>query len=230
MNAQELLRAGHLDEAITALGAELREQPSDARRRTFLFELLCLAGNYDRAEKQLDILAEDADSGRDATMFYRLLLSAERLRQSMADSGDYPATGGDSGPGTWNGTPFTRLEDADPRQYSHFEFITAGGYHRISLADVVSVEMSAPAKLRDLIWSPARARFRQRPDEIVDILIPVLTPGAFRHSDPQVRLGRKTVWEQQNGIEVPCGQRLFQADDEVQPVLELRNLTLGAAA
>jgi type VI secretion system protein ImpE len=226
MNAQELLQAGRLDEAIAALGAELREQPSDARRRMFLFELLCLAGNYDRAEKQLDILAEDDPSKRQRAMFYTLVLSAERLRQSMAASGDYPQTGGDSGPGSWNGTRFTRLEDTDPRQYSHFEFITAAGYHRIPMAEVASVEMDAPARLRDLIWSPARMRFRQRPDDTVDALIPVLTAGAFKHVDPQVRLGRVTVWEQQDGIEVPCGQRMFQADDTVWPVLELRNLTL----
>lgn len=226
MNAQELLRAGQLDEAITALGTELREHPSDARRRMFLFELLCLAGNYDRAEKQLGILAEEDASSRQRAMFYTLVLSAERLRQSMAAAGDYPQTGGDSGPGTWNGTPFARLEDTDPRQYSHFEFITAGGYHRIPLAEVASVEMEAPGRLRDLIWSPARVHFRQRPDEMVEALIPALTPGAFHHADPQVRLGRMTVWEQQDGVDVPCGQRMFQADDAVYPVLELRHLTL----
>ncbi len=41
MKAQELFQAGKLDEAVQALGAELRDNPADARRRTFLFELLC---------------------------------------------------------------------------------------------------------------------------------------------------------------------------------------------
>jgi type VI secretion system protein ImpE len=230
MKPQELLQAGHLDEAIAALGSELREQPSDAQRRMFLFELLCFVGNYDRAEKQLGILEEHPDTSRETAMYYRMVLAAERLRQSLAESGDYPATGGDSGPGTWNGTPFTRLEDADPRQPSHFEFITTGGYHRIPLPDLLSVEMNAPARLRDLIWSPAQARFRQRPDQPVDVLIPVLTPGAFRHPDPLVRLGRMTVWERRNDVDVPCGQRLFQADDTEWAVLDLRELKLDGTA
>jgi type VI secretion system protein ImpE len=38
MKAQELFQAGKLDEAVQALGAELRENPADAKRRTFLFE------------------------------------------------------------------------------------------------------------------------------------------------------------------------------------------------
>jgi type VI secretion system protein ImpE len=49
MNAAELYREGRLDEAIEALGQALRDSPEDTRRRTFLFELLCFAGNYDRA-------------------------------------------------------------------------------------------------------------------------------------------------------------------------------------
>ena len=55
--ARELYAAGRLDSAIETLGAELRSNPLDAQRRTFLFELLTFAGQYERAEKQLDVLA-----------------------------------------------------------------------------------------------------------------------------------------------------------------------------
>ena len=58
MTARELYQAGKLDEAVQALIAELRDNPGDTKRRTFLFELLCFAGNFDRAEKQLDILSQ----------------------------------------------------------------------------------------------------------------------------------------------------------------------------
>lgn len=51
MQARTLYEAGQLEEAIAALGADLRGDPTDLRRRTFLFELLCFAGEYDRAEK-----------------------------------------------------------------------------------------------------------------------------------------------------------------------------------
>ena len=58
MNPQLLLKEGRLGEAIEATGAQLRDDPSNARLRTFLFELLCFAGDYDRAEKHLKILGE----------------------------------------------------------------------------------------------------------------------------------------------------------------------------
>ena len=51
MTAQSLFKAGRLGDAIGALSAELRDNPTDAQRRTFLFELLCFAGSFDRAEQ-----------------------------------------------------------------------------------------------------------------------------------------------------------------------------------
>jgi type VI secretion system protein ImpE len=49
MNARELFQAGKLTEAVQALVAEVRDNPTDPKRRTFLFELLCFAGDYDRS-------------------------------------------------------------------------------------------------------------------------------------------------------------------------------------
>ena len=100
MKAQELFQAGKLDEAVQALGAELRDNPADARRRTFLFELLCFAGEYQRAEKHLDVLASDGRAAEMGTMLYRAALHAERIRQAIFEQKDYPPTGPDSrGPG-----------------------------------------------------------------------------------------------------------------------------------
>ena len=57
MTARELYKAGKLKEAIAALNLEVRDNPTDVQRRTFLFELLAFAGDYDRAEKQLGVLS-----------------------------------------------------------------------------------------------------------------------------------------------------------------------------
>jgi type VI secretion system protein ImpE len=85
--ARELFEAGKLNQAIEALGAELRDNPSDAQRRTFLFELLCFSGNWDRADKQLEILAGSDPSGtkdrRLGALLYRAAITAERTRQEM---------------------------------------------------------------------------------------------------------------------------------------------------
>ena len=57
VTAKELFAAGKLREAEKRLTAHLREHPADTAQCVFLFELLCFAGEYARAEKQLGVLA-----------------------------------------------------------------------------------------------------------------------------------------------------------------------------
>ena len=61
----------------------MREQPADARARTFLFELLCFAGEFERARKQLSALAQDANDTRLGVTFYLAALTAEIDRQAF---------------------------------------------------------------------------------------------------------------------------------------------------
>ena len=66
--------------------------------------------------------------------------------------------------------------------------------------------------------------------ELGEVLLPVLTPFAGQHSDPAVRLGRATVWEEtDDGETVPVGQKILLADDEEWPILELRNIQIAIA-
>src|SRR5262249_30863514 len=108
MTARELYQAGKLDEAVLALNGELRNHPDDVKRRTFLFELLCFAGNFDRAEKQLDILAQGSPEAMTGALMYRAALAAERSRREMFEKKEYPTEGSvvrEPG-GSLNGTPF----------------------------------------------------------------------------------------------------------------------------
>jgi len=112
MNPQELFRAGRLTDAIKALSAELRDNPTDVRRRTFLFELLCFAGEYERADKQLEVLAQAGPQSEMGVLLYRSALFAERQRQDVFERGEFPsaqATDDDSPSrgGTANGKSFT---------------------------------------------------------------------------------------------------------------------------
>ena len=90
MNSRQLFDAGKLNAAIEALGSELRDNPTDTQRRTFLFELLCFAGNYDRAEKQLDILASGGPDAGMGVLLYRSALHAERVRADMFRKQTFP--------------------------------------------------------------------------------------------------------------------------------------------
>src|SRR5271154_5325888 len=199
MTAQQLLQAGKLDETIQAISAEVRDNPQDIKRRTFLFELLCFAGEYDRAEKQLNVLADTNNQALAGTLLYRSALHAERTRQEMFLKRDLPQVDANAAPtsGTWNGEPFTDLRDADPRIGANLEVFIAGSYPWIPLHYMRHLEIEKPETLRDLIW--ARARIETSPafrlQDLGEVLIPVLAPLSSRHSDESVQLGRTTVWE-----------------------------------
>ena len=230
MTPRDLLQAGRLDEAIEALGAEVRDNPSDKTRRTFLFELLCFAGKYDRAEKQLAVIGEGSKEAEMGSLLYYSALHAERMRQQMFEAKTYPMTTASSiVSGTLNGRPFTSLVDADPRIGGRLELFAAGQYTWIPFEHIESVRMLPPKKLRDLLWAPAIVRTGPtfRGTELGEVLIPAIAPLTWRHADGAVRLGRVTEWEIiDDDQEAPIGQKLLLADGEEVPILELRELTI----
>lgn len=234
MSARELFQAGKLNEAIEALGVEVRDNPTDAKRRTFLFELLCFKGDYTRAEKHLNILADATKDSRVGAMLYFSALHAERLRQDLFEKKEYPvmpASTEDRG-GTINGQPFEALEDADPRIGPRLEIFAAGAYLWIPFEHIESIEMEAPKRLRDLLWAPALVRtgpkFKEK--ELGEVLLPVLAPFSWRSADDNVKLGRSTVWEETDGASYPFGQRIFSVDGEDIPLLEIRKIEFAPAA
>jgi type VI secretion system protein ImpE len=234
MGAKELFQAGKLDEAVQALGAEVRDNPTDVRRRTFLFELLCFQGQYERAEKHLNVLADASPDARMGALVYFSALHAERLRQEMFQKKEYPDTpalANERG-GTLNGEPFESFADADPRIGARLEVYAAGAYLWIPLAHVETVEMEAPKRLRDLLWIPALVRTGPafRGVELGEVLLPVLAPFSFQHPDDSVRLGRATDWDDSGGVAVPFGQRIFEVDGNGVPILEVRKLEFTPAA
>jgi type VI secretion system protein ImpE len=234
MDAVALYRAGQLKPAITALGEELKKQPLDARRRTMLFELLCFAGEYDRAERQLDMLADSSKEAIAGILVYKAALHAERIRQEMFASGTFPSNPPrPSGPGAVNGTPLSSFTDVDPRIGPHLEVFIAGSYTWIPLEYVASLVIEAPTRLRDLIWASARLEVTPafRLQELGEVLLPVLSPLSWKHEDDAVRLGSKTVWEEDERFgSLPLGQKIFVADDEEIALLEVRTLTLEHSA
>jgi type VI secretion system protein ImpE len=234
MTAGQLFQAGKLDQAVQALGAELRDNPGDVQRRTFLFELLCFAGAYDRAEKHLDVLAQGGKDAQLGALLYEGALHAERTRAELFQKREYPKPAGESTApltGTLNGQPFESFEDADPRIGARLEVYAAGQYLWLPLEHIASIEMEAPKRLRDLLWSPALVRtgpaFQGR--ELGEVLIPALTPLSFLNADDAVRLGRMTVWQEiEDGGVAPAGQKMFLVDDEEFAFLELRQLEFHA--
>jgi type VI secretion system protein ImpE len=236
MDSQQLFRAGRLADALKALSTEVRDNPTDVRRRTFLFELLCFAGDYERADKQLEVLGQAGPSSELGVLLYRSALYAERQRQDLFTRGEYPKLPDSPAPaltGTFNGKPFNLFSDADPRIGARLELFAAGNYLWLPLEHVASIQIEPPKRLRDLLWTPAAVRTSPsfKGAELGEVMLPVLAPFSWQHSDEAVRLGRATVWEKREGYpeEVPFGQKMWLVDDEEIPFLELRSLEFSTA-
>jgi type VI secretion system protein ImpE len=235
MNAQLLYQNGQLRQAIDSLSAALRDDPTAVRQRTFLFELLCFAGEYERAEKQLNLIASSGPDAEMGSLLYRSALHAERLRQEMflAQVPVAQSQPSDALSGKLNDQAFSRLSDADPRIGARLEVFVAGQYSWIPFDQIASITASPPQRLRDLLWIPAVVR--PGPDykdvELGEVLIPALTPLAWQHEDEEVRLGRMTDWEElPDGTVVPVGLKLLEIDGELVPILELRELEITPAS
>lgn len=235
MTAEQLFRAGKLSEAISALNSHLRDNPADLKGRTFLFELLCFSGDYDRAEKQLTILEEEGKKESFlGTVLYRAALNAEKTRQQMFEGKTYPrqAVNGAAAPsvkGKLNGKEFTTLSDADPRIAEKLEVFAAGDYMWISFHDISWIKIEPPKKLRDLLWMPANLitgpSFRSK--DLGEVLLPAVSPLSWQHPDDEVRLGRVSEWsEDESGEVTPFGCKNLLVDGEEISFLEIRDLEI----
>lgn len=233
MTAKQLFQAGKVAEAIQALNAAVRDNPTDTKSRTFLFELLCFAGEYDRAEKQLNFLAQDNKQAGLGGVLYLSALHAERLRQDLFQKKDFPAGEPEGGPfaGTLNGKPFASIEDADPRIGPRLEVFAAGAYLWIPYIHIEYIELQEPKRLRDLLWIPALVRTGPtfKGVEMGEVLMPVISPFSAKSPDGEIQLGRKTEWaEGEDGTVYPLGQKVLLVDDEEVPILEARKIEFAA--
>lgn len=234
MTARELLNAGKVREAESALSAALRQNPNDVAHRTFLFELLCFSGQYDRAEKQLGVLAQGGKETEMGAVLYYSALHAEKMRHSMFEKQEFPkAAAAPSPAGTLNGKPFQSIADADPEVGGRLEVYAAGAYLWIPFQHIASVNIEPPKKLRDTLWTPAYvltgASFQGT--DIGQVIIPAIYPFSWKSDDQSVWLGRSTEWvADDEGHDFPIGQKTFIVDGEEVPLLEIRSLEFASDA
>jgi type VI secretion system protein ImpE len=83
VNASDYFQAGQLDAATSGALAEVKANPADVPRRCFLSDLLCFAGDLDRADKQLEAAAQfGSPHGKDIVL-RRQLVRAEKARRQV---------------------------------------------------------------------------------------------------------------------------------------------------
>ena len=81
--ADDRLRQGDLDGARRALVESVRRDPGDARTRLFLFSLLALCGEWDKAFTQLKTVAQLSPEAQMLSVVYGQAIDAERERAAV---------------------------------------------------------------------------------------------------------------------------------------------------
>ncbi|WP_169151687.1 type VI secretion system accessory protein TagJ [Azoarcus sp. TTM-91] len=82
-DAEASLRAGDPDAALARLQAAVRSQPGNAKLRVFLFQLLAVLGQWERALNQLNVATELDASTLAMAQMYRETLRCELLRNEV---------------------------------------------------------------------------------------------------------------------------------------------------
>jgi type VI secretion system protein ImpE len=89
-SASDSFKSGKLSEAVSTALEQVRNAPTDRAKRMFLAELLCFAGDLERADNQLNVLFQpDAPELMVLTLF-RQLLRGETARREVFTQGRVP--------------------------------------------------------------------------------------------------------------------------------------------
>jgi len=83
MKAAELVQAGRLNEALTVLQGEIRQNPADPKLRIFLFQLNCVFGRLDKALTQLQVVASLNAETMLLAQIFRPVIACELLRREV---------------------------------------------------------------------------------------------------------------------------------------------------
>lgn len=91
MNEAKLqLDNGDLKAAMDAALQTVKANPTDRAARTFLFELSCFTGDWERAERQLEVVGHQDANAMIGSLIYRQNFKAERDRAGFFDKGLKP--------------------------------------------------------------------------------------------------------------------------------------------
>ena len=108
--AQSSIAAGNLTDALAELQASVREDPSNPALRTFLFQLLAVTGDYQRALTQLNVAADLDPDALLMAQAYRELIQCEVFRSSVFNGVQSPLVLGE--PSAWMGQLISALAPA----------------------------------------------------------------------------------------------------------------------
>jgi type VI secretion system protein ImpE len=251
MDVKMLVNGGLLGEVVDRLNYQ--EDNGSAHPRTFLFELLCLLGEWDLADKQLNVLAIQTQKPHADIMTSRNMVQAERHRRQVLSGAADPhfliapppyvtvhlealrmlregrlddavATlkcAEDEWlrrPGSMGDHAFQSFRDADAFLGPVLEVIT-DRYIWLPYEQIKRLEISAPRRLRDLLWIPVGLETVDGRTE--EVCVPVHYARSCEHSSNHVALGRGGDLRVKDG---DVGLRQFMVDGKKRALLDIREV------
>lgn len=143
-----------------------------------------------------------------------LAKSADQRSDVLASHGEQPAA------------PF---QDCDDVLAPVLELIVLRDYVWVPLEQIRELEIMKPERPRDLIWIPVRLVLQDESQRRG--YMPVMYPGTHQHPDDEIKLGRKTDWQETDGGPVRgVGQKMFLHGDDAVSLLELNELKFGSVS
>jgi type VI secretion system protein ImpE len=116
MEPGELLKQGRIEEALSSLQEQVRAKPADAKLRVFLFQLLAVMGDWDRAMTQLNVAAEMDPDTLLMAQVCRPALNCEALRTDIFAGRRAPLVFGE--PAEWVGWMIQANQHAAQGEYT----------------------------------------------------------------------------------------------------------------
>ncbi len=154
-------------------------------------------------------------------------LRADALEAAPATSGTIATAGADGDAG--EPVAFEWIADADSRLGPLLEVIVDGRYYWVPFENIATIEIEAPADLRDLVWAPVDLTWSNGGATVG--LIPVRYAGSETDADDAIRMARKSEWlERAGGAWIGRGQRVLTTDAADYPLLEVRRVELATRA
>jgi type VI secretion system protein ImpE len=101
MKAEELLQAGRVEESLASLQEAVRNDAADPRLRVFLFQTLCVMGQWKRALTQLDVLSGMGSEHMMLARIFEPVVRCELLREQVFAGKNTPIVFGEPQP--WMG-------------------------------------------------------------------------------------------------------------------------------
>lgn len=95
MSAEQLLKAGQLDEALAEIKQQIRKDAANPKLRVFLFQLMAVEGDWDRALTQLNVAGDMDPLTLPMVQTYREAMSCELLRADIFAGKRAPLVFGD---------------------------------------------------------------------------------------------------------------------------------------